>query len=84
MSKVNATHFERIPTFPRPKDRNVVHAIVETPRDIRHKFALEPKYGILKLKHTIAQGLAWPYDYGFIPQTLADDGDPTDIVFLSD
>ena len=84
MSKVNATHFERIPTFPHPKDKNVVHAIIETPRNIRHKFALEPKYGILKLKQTIAQGLAWPYDYGFIPQTLADDGDPTDIVFLSD
>ncbi|HLJ83827.1 MAG TPA: inorganic diphosphatase [Candidatus Eremiobacteraceae bacterium] len=84
MSRVNATHFERIPTFPNPKDKNIVHAIIETPRNIRHKFALEPKYGILKLKQTIAQGLAWPYDYGFVPQTLADDGDPTDIVFLSD
>jgi inorganic pyrophosphatase len=84
MNKINATHFERIPTFPKSKDKGVVHAIVETPRNIRHKFALEPEYGILKLKQTIAQGLAWPYDYGFIPQTLADDGDPTDIVFLCD
>jgi len=33
---------------------------------------------------TLAEGLAWPYDYGFIPQTLAEDGDPLDILFLAD
>jgi inorganic pyrophosphatase len=82
MKKINATHFEDIPAIPDEADDYVVHAIIETPRDIRHKYALEPKYGIFKLKQTIADGLQWPYDYGFIPQTLADDGDPLDIVFL--
>lgn len=84
MNKVNPTHFERIPTYPDPDDKSLVHAVIETPRNIRHKFALKPKYGILKLKQTIAQGLTWPYDYGFIPQTLADDGDPIDVIFLCD
>jgi len=82
MKKINATHFEDIPTFPDGADDFVVHAIIETPRDIRHKYALEPKYGIFKLKQTIADGLQWPYDYGFIPRTLAEDRDPLDIVFL--
>lgn len=82
MKKVNPTHYEDIPALPDGADDFVVHAIIETPRSIRHKYALEPKYGIFKLKQTIADGLQWPYDYGFIPHTLAEDGDPIDIVFL--
>lgn len=82
MKKINPTHFEDIPAFPDDADNFVVHAIIETPRDIRHKYAFQPKYGIFKLKQTIADGLQWPYDYGFIPHTLAQDGDPIDIVFL--
>lgn len=85
MKSINATHFEQIPPFPEdPKDKHSVHVVVETPRNIRHKFALDPKNGIFKLKQTIAEGLQWPYDYGFIPQTLAPDGDPLDALFLCD
>lgn len=84
MSKVNATRFEQIPTIPKGAKKYVVHTVIETPRDIRHKYALEPEFGILKLKETISDGLQWPYDYGFIPQTLGDDGDPLDVVFLCD
>jgi inorganic pyrophosphatase len=85
MSDINPSHFEKIPTFPDDADdRYVVHAIIETPRNIRHKFALEAKYGIFRLSSTIAEGLEWPYDYGFIPQTLGDDGDPLDVLYLND
>ena len=38
----------------------------------------------MRLKMTLAEGLMWPYDYGFIPQTLGDDGDPIDILVLND
>ena len=38
----------------------------------------------MRLKMTLAEGLMWPYDYGFIPQTLADDGDPVDVLVLND
>jgi inorganic pyrophosphatase len=84
MTSINATHLEKIPPFPDDADDRTVHIIVETPRNTRHKFAFDPKLGIFKLKQTIAEGLEWPYDYGFIPQTLGDDGDPLDIVFLCD
>jgi inorganic pyrophosphatase len=84
MSKaVNATNYDMIPTFV-PKGKDLVFAVIETPAGIRHKFAFEPKFGIMRLKMTLAEGLMWPYDYGFIPQTLADDGDPVDVLVLND
>lgn len=84
MSKaVNPTNYDMIPTLV-PKEKDLVFAVIETPAGIRHKFAFEPKYGIMRLMMTLAEGLMWPYDYGFIPQTLADDGDPLDILVLND
>jgi inorganic pyrophosphatase len=58
--------------------------VIETPAGIRHKYAFEPHYGIMRLKFTLAEGLMWPYDYGFIPQTIAEDGDPIDVLVLND
>lgn len=58
--------------------------VVETPRGSRHKYALDPKIGAFVLKQTLGSGLSWPYDYGFIPQTLGEDGDPLDILVLMD
>jgi inorganic pyrophosphatase len=84
MSKaVNATNYDMIPTFV-PNEKDLVFAVIETPAGIRHKFAFEPKFGIMRLKLTLGEGLMWPYDYGFIPRTLADDGDPVDVLVLND
>jgi len=84
-ANINATHFENIPAFADGgKDKYAIHVIIETPRDIRNKYRFDVKYGIFKLGSVIAEGLAWPYDYGFIPQTLGDDGDPLDVLFLAD
>jgi inorganic pyrophosphatase len=65
-------------------DGVTLRAVVETPRGSRHKFALDVEIGALTLKQTLASGLAWPYDYGFIPSTLGKDGDPLDIIVLMD
>jgi inorganic pyrophosphatase len=83
-SRINPTNYDAIPTYPRDGADKLVHAIIETPARTRHKYAFVPKYGIFMLKQTLAEGLSWPYDYGFIPQTLADDGDPTDVLVISD
>jgi inorganic pyrophosphatase len=80
---LNPTNYDAIPTYVDDAE-GLVHAIIDTPGRIRHKYAFVPKYGIMLLKQTLAEGLAWPYDYGFIPQTRADDGDPTDVLVLSD
>ena len=49
---VNPTNYDMIPTFA-PKSRKHVFAVIETPAGIRHKFAFEPKYGIMRLKMTL-------------------------------
>lgn len=85
MKQINPTNFEAIPAFAndgKNGDRHV-HAVIETPRDTRHKYAFEPKLGLFKLKLTLPEGMQWPYDFGFVPRTLADDGDPIDILVLN-
>lgn len=83
-AKIHPTNFDRIPSYAPHHKQNVAHAVIETPGGTRHKYAFEPAYGIMLLKATLAEGLRWPFDYGFIPQTLADDGDPLDILVLND
>lgn len=73
-------------TFPPPfadADEKHVHVIVETPRGSRYKYAWQPEYGLYLLKRTLPAGTSFPHDFGFIPHTLADDGDPLDVMILS-
>jgi len=72
------------PKVERREDETIVRVVVETPRGSRHKFALDAEIGAFVLKETLASGLAWPYDYGFIPRTLGLDGDPLDVLVLMD
>ncbi len=83
---VDMMSVENIPPFAEStKDGDpLVHAIIETPRNTRHKYAFEPRFGVFKLNQVLPEGLQWPYDYGFIPGTLADDGDPLDVLVLGD
>lgn len=85
MKSINPTNYEAIPSYASGKTNGsrLVNAVIETPRDIRHKYAFDPKLGIFKLKQTLPEGMQWPYDYGFVPRTLAEDGDPLDILVLS-
>jgi inorganic pyrophosphatase len=84
MKSINATHYELIPTYTSKQDRktHTVSAIIETPKGSPFKFALEPKLGIIALHSVLPKSYQWPYDYGFVPQTLGDDGDPLDILVL--
>jgi inorganic pyrophosphatase len=83
-ARINPTNYDAIPTYAEDKDARLVHAVIETPALTRHKYAFVPKYGIFMLRQTLAEGLTWPYDYGFVPQTLAADGDPTDVIVIND
>jgi inorganic pyrophosphatase len=75
---------DRIPSQVEGKPDDIVHVVIETPRDQRHKYAYDPKFQLFTRTQILPEGLTWPYDYGFLPQTLADDGDPIDALFLSD
>jgi inorganic pyrophosphatase len=81
---MNYEHVAPFPPGSKPEDDHLVNVIIETPRATRHKYAFDPKTGLFKLKTTIPEGLEWPYDYGFVPGTLGNDGDPLDILFLDD
>jgi len=59
-----------------------VHAIVEIPKGRRSKFEVDKKTGLIKLDRYLYSSLMYPGDYGFIPQTLAEDGDPLDILVM--
>ncbi len=82
---VNATNYEAIP--PRIKNGSReprLNAVIETPKNSRHKYALNNQYGIIAFHEVMPDSMQWPYDYGFIPQTLAPDGDPLDILVITD
>lgn len=59
-------------------------AIIETPKGSHHKYDFEPNLGCFQLKKTLPEGMSFPLDFGFIPSTLGDDGDPLDILVLLD
>ena len=59
-------------------------AIIETPKVRRNKFDYDPDFRMFKLGGLLPEGMAFPFDFGFIPSTLADDGDPLDVMVLMD
>src|SRR5437868_6451260 len=61
-----------------------LNAVIETPKGKRNKFAYDPERGLFKLKTVLPMGESFPYDFGFIPSTLGDDGDPLDVLILMD
>jgi inorganic pyrophosphatase len=60
----------------------VVHAIVEISRGRRSKFEVDKKTGLMRLDRYLYSSSHYPGDYGFIPQTLAEDGDALDILVM--
>ncbi|MGH9640792.1 MAG: inorganic diphosphatase [Terriglobales bacterium] len=58
--------------------------IIETPKGSRNKYAYDVKERIFELRKVLPAGMAFPYDFGFVPSTLAGDGDPLDVLVLMD
>ena len=59
-------------------------AVVECSRGERGKFAYDPELGAFELKRLLPAGMSFPLDFGFIPSTKAEDGDPLDIMLMHD
>jgi inorganic pyrophosphatase len=58
--------------------------VIETPKHSRNKLAYQPRKRMYKLSKVLPEGMSFPYDFGFVPGTRADDGDPVDVLVLTD
>ena len=58
--------------------------IIETPKGSRQKYTYEKTSGFFRLKKVLAPGLVFPFDFGFIPGSKGEDGDPLDVLVLSE
>ena len=74
------------PTKLKPVDKKdgLLQVIVETPKGSRNKFAFDVEQEIFALKKVLPAGMVFPYDFGFLPRTIAPDGDPIDVLLLMD
>jgi inorganic pyrophosphatase len=61
-----------------------LRVVIETPKGSRNKFKYDPELGTYALSTILAEGMKFPYDFGFVPQTKDQDGDPTDVLLLMD
>jgi inorganic pyrophosphatase len=75
-----STSLERLAPF----EDGCVMVVIETPKGSPNKLAFEPRYGTFVLKGVLPAGAVFPFDFGFVPSTRADDGDPLDVLVLMD
>jgi len=84
MSKNNGVLADPSRLKPFDSDKEMVRVVVETPKGSRNKFAFNSEERIFELKTVLPAGMAFPYDFGFVPSTKAADGDGIDVLVLMD
>ncbi len=70
---------ERLPASPAP---GLVNLVVEIPAGSRNKYEYIPEAGVMALDRVLHSSVRYPFDYGFVPNTLADDGAPLDAMVI--
>lgn len=60
-----------------------INVIVEIPKGSNNKYEIDEDHGFMALDRVLYSPVQFPFDYGTMPQTLSEDGDPLDIVLLS-
>lgn len=71
----------RIPAQPKP---GLLNVLIEIPAGSKNKYEFDKDLNAFALDRVLYSSVQYPYDYGFIPNTLADDGDPLDGMVLMD
>ena len=61
-----------------------LRVVIETPKGSRNKFKYDEELGCYRLNKVLPEGLGFPYDFGFVPRTKGEDGDPLDVLVLMD
>ena len=61
-----------------------LNVVIETPKNQPNKLTYDPAAGTIRLSKVLPVGMVFPFDFGFAPSTLGDDGDPLDVLVLMD
>ncbi len=65
-------------------DADLLNVVIEAPKGSRNKFDFDPERGLFYVGGVLPAGAIFPYDFGFVPATLGEDGDPLDMMVLTD
>jgi inorganic pyrophosphatase len=63
---------------------DIIEVVIETPKESRVKFKRSEQSDVYILDRILPPGLRFPFNYGFVPNTRAEDGDPTDVILILD
>src|SRR5262245_27155373 len=74
--------FNLLDSLPATTDHGRVNVVVDTPSGSAAKFKFDERLGCYRLSRLLPVGMAFPYDFGSIPRTLAPDGDPLDMMVV--
>lgn len=66
-----------------PGTADEMNVIIEIPNGSKNKYEIDKETGLIKLDRVLHTAQSYPFDYGFVPQTLWDDGDALDVVLLT-
>src|SRR5579864_1097353 len=80
MSHNRNNPWESVPIGEKAPD--VVHAVIDIPKESNNKYEFDEKLGVFKLDRVLYSPFFYPLDYGFIPQTRSEDGDHLDALVI--
>ena len=72
--------------LPQPfgKNESILNVVLETPRGSSNKYVYNPKHVYFELRKILPAGTMFPVDFGFLPNTLGEDGQPLDVLVFMD
>ncbi|MBZ9578107.1 inorganic diphosphatase [Patescibacteria group bacterium] len=73
--------FKDIPAGENPPDQ--INVVIDIPKGSENKYEYEEDKGYFKLDRTLYSPMFFPFEYGFVPQTISEDGDSLDVVLLT-
>ncbi len=82
MQKKSESNLDKISPFDEKSEE--LNVIIDTPKGSRNKYKFDEEIGLYKLGGVLPVGAYFPFDFGFIPNTLGGDGDPLDVLVLMD
>src|SRR6185369_11814482 len=83
LPNVEAARMTDLNALPALTKDGLVHVVIETPQGAQAKYKYDLALQCFVLSRQLAAGLSYPYAFGFVPSTLAADGDPLDVMVIS-